>query len=183
MAPMTCAGSRPPSRWTCAATPPWPPRTCSGARPPSTPAAAPWCVPRRRRVGSRWTSPPTRPCRRTSALDGRHARPRRRPFGARRRPGRVDVVVELDRADTVRALRPDLAAVAGLRTRCVVVTAAGDRTGIDCVESRVRAQRGHPRGSRDRVGALCAGGVLGATPGTRPAGGGAGLGRAAEWCA
>lgn len=49
---------------------------------------------------------------------------------------RVDVVVELDRADTVRALRPDLAAVAGLRTRCVVVTAAGDRTGIDCV-SRV----------------------------------------------
>jgi predicted PhzF superfamily epimerase YddE/YHI9 len=46
--------------------------------------------------------------------------------------------VELESADVVRALRPDLGAVAAFRTRAVVVTAAGDRPGIDCV-SRVFA--------------------------------------------
>jgi predicted PhzF superfamily epimerase YddE/YHI9 len=51
---------------------------------------------------------------------------------------RADLLVELDGADVVRALRPDLGAVAALRSRCVIVTAAGDRPGIDCV-SRVFA--------------------------------------------
>ena len=50
--------------------------------------------------------------------------------------GRFDAVAVLDRAHTVRSLRPDLAAVAALGTRCLIVTAAGDRPGIDCV-SRV----------------------------------------------
>jgi predicted PhzF superfamily epimerase YddE/YHI9 len=48
----------------------------------------------------------------------------------------TDVLVELAGADIVRALRPDLGAVAALRSRCVIVTAAGDRPDIDCV-SRV----------------------------------------------
>jgi len=51
---------------------------------------------------------------------------------------RIDVLVELSGADVVRRLRPDLAAVATLGTRGVIVTAAGDRPGIDCV-SRVFA--------------------------------------------
>jgi PhzF family phenazine biosynthesis protein len=49
---------------------------------------------------------------------------------------RTDLLVEVAGADTVRALRPDLAAVAALGSRCVIVTAAGDRAGVDCV-SRV----------------------------------------------
>jgi len=51
---------------------------------------------------------------------------------------RADVLVELAGADIVRALRPDFAAVAALESRCAIVTAAGDRPGIDCV-SRVFA--------------------------------------------
>lgn len=52
--------------------------------------------------------------------------------------GRFDAVAVLDRADSVRGLQPDLAAMAALGTRCIIVTAAGDRPGIDCV-SRVFA--------------------------------------------
>jgi predicted PhzF superfamily epimerase YddE/YHI9 len=48
------------------------------------------------------------------------------------------ILVELGSADTVRRLEPDLAALAALGTRTVIVTAAGDRPGIDCV-SRVFA--------------------------------------------
>jgi predicted PhzF superfamily epimerase YddE/YHI9 len=51
---------------------------------------------------------------------------------------RADVLVEVAGADIVRALRPDLGAVAALQSRCVIVTATGDRPGIDCV-SRVFA--------------------------------------------
>ena len=47
-----------------------------------------------------------------------------------------DALVELEDAAAVRALEPDLAALAALGTRCVIVTAAGDRPGVDCV-SRV----------------------------------------------
>lgn len=50
--------------------------------------------------------------------------------------GRFDAVVVLDDAGAVRGLQPDMAVVAGLGTRCLIVTAAGDRAGIDCV-SRV----------------------------------------------
>jgi len=51
--------------------------------------------------------------------------------------GRGAVVVELADADTVRRLRPDMAAVAGLGL-FTVVTAPGDTEGVDCV-SRVFA--------------------------------------------
>lgn len=43
-------------------------------------------------------------------------------------------------ADSVRNLRPDLVALAAIDVRAVIVTAAGDRPGIDCV-SRVFAPR------------------------------------------
>lgn len=49
---------------------------------------------------------------------------------------RSDALVVLSRAGTVRGLVPDLAAMSALRTRAVIVTAPGDRPGIDCV-SRV----------------------------------------------
>jgi PhzF family phenazine biosynthesis protein len=52
--------------------------------------------------------------------------------------GRGDVLVELYRAEAVRSLRPDPAAVAALGWRALIVTAAGDRAGVDCV-SRVFA--------------------------------------------
>lgn len=50
--------------------------------------------------------------------------------------GKWDSVVELDSAAQVRDLQPDLAAIAAVGTRCLIVTAAGDRAGVDCV-SRV----------------------------------------------
>jgi predicted PhzF superfamily epimerase YddE/YHI9 len=48
------------------------------------------------------------------------------------------VLVELDTAATVRRLQPDLNALAALGSRTVIVTAAGDQPGVDCV-SRVFA--------------------------------------------
>jgi predicted PhzF superfamily epimerase YddE/YHI9 len=50
--------------------------------------------------------------------------------------GVSDILVELADAGQVRAVRPDMAAVAALPARCVIVTATGDRPGIDMV-SRV----------------------------------------------
>jgi len=50
--------------------------------------------------------------------------------------GGTDLLVELEDAGLVRSLRPDLSAVAALGSRCLIVTAAGDRPGVDCV-SRV----------------------------------------------
>ena len=52
--------------------------------------------------------------------------------------GRSDLLIELADAATVRALQPDLGAIADLGVRCVVFTAGGDKDGIDCV-SRVFA--------------------------------------------
>jgi predicted PhzF superfamily epimerase YddE/YHI9 len=49
---------------------------------------------------------------------------------------RFDVVLELGDASAVRAFRPNLTQLATLGSRAVVITAAGDRPGIDCV-SRV----------------------------------------------
>ncbi|MEO6879408.1 MAG: PhzF family phenazine biosynthesis protein [Mycobacteriaceae bacterium] len=46
---------------------------------------------------------------------------------------RFDLLVELADARTVRSLRPDIAALGALPHRGVIVTAAGDRPGIDCV--------------------------------------------------
>ena len=46
---------------------------------------------------------------------------------------REDALVELVDAASVRGLQPDLAAIAALAPRGVVVTAAGDRPGVDCV--------------------------------------------------
>ncbi|HYA69382.1 MAG TPA: PhzF family phenazine biosynthesis protein [Acidimicrobiales bacterium] len=50
--------------------------------------------------------------------------------------GREDMVFEVSDATVVRRLEPDLAAIAALGSRAVIVTAAGDRPGVDCV-SRV----------------------------------------------
>jgi predicted PhzF superfamily epimerase YddE/YHI9 len=50
--------------------------------------------------------------------------------------GKTNLLIELGDAATVRTLQPDLAAIAALEVRCVIVTAAGDRSGVDCV-SRV----------------------------------------------
>jgi predicted PhzF superfamily epimerase YddE/YHI9 len=47
--------------------------------------------------------------------------------------GRFDLVVALQDGAAVRSLVPDLARLASVRTRGVLVTAAGDRDGIDCV--------------------------------------------------
>ena len=46
---------------------------------------------------------------------------------------RADALVEVAGAELVRGLPPDLAALAALGTRGVVVTAVGDRPGVDCV--------------------------------------------------
>lgn len=50
--------------------------------------------------------------------------------------GKWDALIVVPDAAQVRGLVPDLAALAALGTRAVIVTAPGDRTGIDCV-SRV----------------------------------------------
>ena len=50
--------------------------------------------------------------------------------------GRFDGLAVLDDPNLVRTLAPDLTAVAGIAPRAVIVTAPGDRPGIDCV-SRV----------------------------------------------
>ena len=52
--------------------------------------------------------------------------------------GRWDSLIELESAELVRTFQPDLAALASIGTRCVIVTAQGDKPGIDCV-SRVFA--------------------------------------------
>jgi predicted PhzF superfamily epimerase YddE/YHI9 len=50
--------------------------------------------------------------------------------------GRTDILIELADAAAVRSYRPDLAGLAGLGSRAVILTAAGDTAGVDCV-SRV----------------------------------------------
>ncbi len=52
--------------------------------------------------------------------------------------GRFDAVAVLEDAEAVRSLVPDLAGLAAVATRAVVVTAPGDRPGVDMV-SRVFA--------------------------------------------
>jgi predicted PhzF superfamily epimerase YddE/YHI9 len=52
--------------------------------------------------------------------------------------GKSDLMIELGDAASVRSLQPDLAAIVGLGVRCLIVTAGGDRPGVDCV-SRVFA--------------------------------------------
>jgi predicted PhzF superfamily epimerase YddE/YHI9 len=47
--------------------------------------------------------------------------------------GRSDLVVELADARSVRTFEPDLAGVAALDVRGLIVTAAGDRPEVDCV--------------------------------------------------
>ena len=57
---------------------------------------------------------------------------------------RQDALVELADAAAVRALRPDLEAVAKLAERGVIVTAAGDRPGVDCVSRFFAPNAGIP---------------------------------------
>jgi predicted PhzF superfamily epimerase YddE/YHI9 len=52
--------------------------------------------------------------------------------------GKSDVVVEFREAEAVRKFQPDLSAIARLDARCLIITAEGDSSGIDCV-SRVFA--------------------------------------------
>jgi predicted PhzF superfamily epimerase YddE/YHI9 len=52
--------------------------------------------------------------------------------------GRFDVLVEVADAATVRSTAPDQGQVAALGSRALIVTATGDRPGVDCV-SRVFA--------------------------------------------
>ena len=52
--------------------------------------------------------------------------------------GRSDLLVEVGDASVVRSLQPDLASIEALGVRCLIVTAGGDRSGVDCV-SRVFA--------------------------------------------
>jgi predicted PhzF superfamily epimerase YddE/YHI9 len=47
--------------------------------------------------------------------------------------GRTDALIELADAAAVRNFRPDLVGLASLAPRGVIITAAGDRPGIDCV--------------------------------------------------
>jgi PhzF family phenazine biosynthesis protein len=54
--------------------------------------------------------------------------------------GATDLVVVVPEAGTVRALTPDLGGLTALDVRAVVVTAPGDRPGVDCV-SRVFGPR------------------------------------------
>ena len=87
------------------------------------------CCPRRRRADRDGLSghsldrsrAPTRPVHRGIQWFGR---------------GRFDVLIELADAEAVRAFEPDLAELAALGGRAVVITAPGDQPGIDCV-SRV----------------------------------------------
>jgi PhzF family phenazine biosynthesis protein len=67
------------------------------------------------------STPPTM----SDALGGAEVR----TFGT----GRQDAVVELGDAAAVRAMVPDLGALAALGTRAVIVTASGDRLSVDCV--------------------------------------------------
>jgi predicted PhzF superfamily epimerase YddE/YHI9 len=57
---------------------------------------------------------------------------------------RQDVLVELTEAASVRRMVPDLAALAALGSRGVVVTAAGDHPGIDCVSRFFAPNAGVP---------------------------------------
>lgn len=50
--------------------------------------------------------------------------------------GKTDILIRVDDAAEVRQLEPDLDAIAGWEARCVIVTASGDKPGIDFV-SRV----------------------------------------------
>lgn len=47
--------------------------------------------------------------------------------------GRYDLLAVVPEAATVRRLRPDLAAIGALEARGLIVTAPGDREGVDCV--------------------------------------------------
>jgi predicted PhzF superfamily epimerase YddE/YHI9 len=58
--------------------------------------------------------------------------------------GRFDLLVELEDAAAVRSLQPDLGRLAALGGRGVLVTAAGDRPGIDCVSRFFAPNAGVP---------------------------------------
>ncbi|HMK63392.1 MAG TPA: PhzF family phenazine biosynthesis protein [Acidimicrobiales bacterium] len=57
---------------------------------------------------------------------------------------RQDALVELADAAGVRQFRPDLRALASLARRGVIVTAAGDRVGVDCVSRFFAPNAGVP---------------------------------------
>jgi predicted PhzF superfamily epimerase YddE/YHI9 len=58
--------------------------------------------------------------------------------------GKWDAIAVLDHPETVRQLDPDLRALAAAGTRLVIVTARGDRPGIDCVSRAFAPNAGVP---------------------------------------
>ncbi len=58
--------------------------------------------------------------------------------------GQFDVLIELADADAVRAYRPRLDELAALAPRGVIITAAGDRHGVDCVSRFFAPNAGVP---------------------------------------
>jgi predicted PhzF superfamily epimerase YddE/YHI9 len=58
--------------------------------------------------------------------------------------GQFDVLIELADADAVRAYRPLLDELAALAPRGVIITAAGDRHGVDCVSRFFAPNAGVP---------------------------------------
>lgn len=58
--------------------------------------------------------------------------------------GRSSFLARLSAATDVRSLTPDLGAVAGLPARGLIVTAPGDRPGLDCVSRYFAPQSGIP---------------------------------------
>jgi predicted PhzF superfamily epimerase YddE/YHI9 len=58
--------------------------------------------------------------------------------------GRLDLHAELPSADAVRSLVPDLTAIAALDCRGLIVTAPGDKAGVDCVSRFFAPQSGVP---------------------------------------
>jgi predicted PhzF superfamily epimerase YddE/YHI9 len=58
--------------------------------------------------------------------------------------GRFDVLIELAQAEAVRTVRPDQSAISALGSRLMIVTAAGDRPGIDCVSRAFAPNAGIP---------------------------------------
>ena len=133
----TCAGSRRPSKWTCAAMPPWPLPTCFGRRAiwtrtrprASTPAAVSY-VPSATAHGSRWISPPSarkpriRPPDLAAALGLKPAYVGRNQF---------DYLVEVESAAALRSAQPDHSALRKLPVRGVMVTARSDTPEFDFI--------------------------------------------------
>ena len=128
----TCAGSRPPSRLSCAAMPRWLPPISSEAQLDSTLEVGSSAARAPMTVGSRWTF------LQTFAVQADMPPTLDLPDVVWYGLAHWDSIAVLSDAALVREHVPDLNGIASAGTRGVIVTAPGDRPGIDCV-SRVFA--------------------------------------------